>query len=236
MCPSKVGKGVLVSPTSSFNYIVGPSAEVSEETDTSCDTKTYSFLREKAKNLVQNIPYQETIKGFAGVRANNDRNDFIIEESEENKLFFNVSGIMSPGLASSPAIGEFVANDVAAKLNLTKNVNFKATNRPHKGLHWMSSEAYDKLVKEDATFANYVCRCEKVSEGDIIDIIHRNCGATTIKGVRKRTRSGFGKCQGTFCQTRVVNILARELNKDPKEILFSEIGTNVLIEESKGAK
>jgi len=234
MCPSKVGKGVLVSPTSSHDYIVGPSADVTVEGDVSCDAKTYAFLRDKAKNLVQNIPYFQTIKGFAGVRANNDRNDFIIEESSKNKNFFIVGGIMSPGLASSPAIGEYVANNIAKNLGLENNEKFVPTIRFHPSYQKLGKEKYDELVSKDPRYGKFICRCENVSEGQIVDAINRNCGATTVKAVRKRIRPGMGRCQGTFCESNVVKILSRELNKDPKEILFSELGTNILIKDSKG--
>lgn len=236
MCPSKVGKGVLVSPTTSFNYIIGPSANPTISGDVSCDYETYAFLREKAKNLVTTIPYNETIKGFAGVRANNDRNDFIIEESKVNSNFYQVSGIMSPGLASSPAIGEYVANFAAERLALNINTTFKANIRQHKSLSSLSLNQYNDLIKKEPSYGKFICRCEKVTEGEIIDVIHRNCGAHTIKGVRKRVRAGFGKCQGTFCQSEVLKILSRELNLDPKEICYGDLGTNILIEESKEAK
>lgn len=233
MCPSKVGKGVLVSPTTSYNYIVGPSATETYEGDTSCDTSTFTFLREKAKSLVKDIPYTQTIKGFAGVRANNDYNDFIIEESKKNPGFFLVAGIMSPGLASSPAIGEYVSNYVADKLKLSKNENYNPCVKPHLKLKEMSIESYNELIKEEPSYGKFVCRCEKVSEGEILDAIRRNCGATTVKGVRKRTRAGFGKCQGTFCQMQVVHLLSKELKKDVKEINFSDEGTEICIKDSK---
>lgn len=236
MCPSKIGKGVLVSPTTSFNYIVGPSANLTVSDDTSCDTETYNFLRDKAKSLVENVPYFETIKGFAGVRANNNHDDFIIEESKINKGFILVCGIMSPGLASSPAIGEYVANYIASGLALSMNARFNPCIRPHKNLMEMNLNSYNALIKEEPSFGRFVCRCEKVSEGEIKDAIHRNCGAHTVKGVRKRTRAGFGKCQGTFCQMEVVNILAKELNISPKEVNYGDLGSEILVADSKEVK
>lgn len=235
-CPTKVGKGVLVSPTTSYNYIVGPSAELTEIGDTSCDSATYSFLRDKAKNLVENIPYFETIKGFAGVRANNDHDDFIIEESKKNPGFFLVCGIMSPGLASSPAIGEYIASCVKEKLKLRDNAKFNPRIRTHKNLLEMNLNSYNALIKQEPSFGRFVCRCEKVSEGEIKDVINRNCGAHTVKGVRKRVRAGFGKCQGAFCQLEVVNILAKELHCDPLEINYGDLHTEILISNSKEGK
>lgn len=231
MCPTKLGKGVLVSPTTSRNYIVGPSSTLSEKDDTSTDSETFAFLKETAAKLVDNIPYQFAIREFCGVRPNPDCEDFIIEESKFNENFFNVSGIMSPGLASSPAIGEYVSNLVKEKLHLEENKEFKPTIRKH--VYKPSGEELNKLIKEDKKFGHIICRCETVSEGQIIDVIHRNCGATTIKGVKKRIRPGFGRCQGTFCQEEVLKILARELHKTKDEILYNELGTNVLKYPSK---
>lgn len=236
MCPSKVGKGVLVSPTTSYNYLVGPSATIGAIDDKSCESETYDFLREKAKSLVSEVPYSETIKGFAGIRANNTLDDFIIEESKANPGFFLAAGIMSPGLASSPAIGEYVANYVAEKLKLKENTRFNPRIKPHKNLKEMNLNSYNALIQEDPRFGRFICRCEKVSEGEIIDAINRNCGATTVKGVRKRTRAGFGKCQGAFCQKDVVHILARELKKDIKEICYGDKGTEICIGDSKEVK
>lgn len=234
MCPTKVGKGVLISPTTSYNYIVGPSNTSCDLDDTSTDTNTFAYLKESAKKLVPNIPYIHTIREFAGVRANNSVDDFVIEESKINKGFITVGGIMSPGLASSPAIGKYVSELVKEELNLEENTNFNPTIRPHFKLNDINK--VNETIKANPKFGKMICRCEKVSEGEIVDAIHRNCGAHTIKGVKKRTRAGFGKCQGTFCQSEVVKILARELNIKESEVLYSELGTNVLKYPSKGEK
>ena len=234
MCPTKVGKGVLISPTTSFNYIVGPSNTSCELDDTATDVETFNYLKDTAKKLIPNIPYLNTIREFAGIRANNDIDDFIIKESDVNKGFIIVGGIMSPGLASSPAIGEYVSNLVKDILHLDVNEKFNPYVRPHYKLSNM--EQINSKIKEDPSFGKIVCRCEKVSEGQIVDAIRRNCGARTVKGVKKRTRSGFGKCQGTFCQAEVVKILARELNISQQEVCYSELGTNILKYEAKGEK
>jgi glycerol-3-phosphate dehydrogenase len=236
MCPTKVGKGVLVSPTTSFNYIVGPSNDLTTMNDTSTDAKTFDYLKIQAQKLIKNIPYQETIREFAGVRANPDTDDFIIEESKENKGFFEVGGIMSPGLASSPAIGEYVSNLIQQELNLEVNKNYNPLIRKHESLKTMSAKSYNEFIKQHPEYGNFICRCEKVTEGEIVDVIHRNCGAHTVKGVKKRTRAGFGKCQGTFCQEEVIKILARELHVSTKDINYSELGTNVMKYVSKNGE
>ena len=235
-CPTKVGKGVLVTPTTSYNYLIGPSATLTERDDCSTDSETYAFLREKGKQLVENIPFNETIRGFAGVRANPSTDDFIIEESKNNPLFFLACGIMSPGLASSPAIGEYISNLVEDKLKLEKNKEFNPTIRKHLRISNMGMDKYNDLIKKEPGYGRFICRCEKVSEGEVVDAIHRNCGAHTIKGVKKRVRAGFGKCQGTFCQPEVMKILSKELSVPLSKVCYSDLGTEICVEPSKGDK
>ena len=234
MCPTKVGKGVLVSPTTSYNYIIGPSNELTDIEDTSTDFETLNEIKEVASKLIKNIPYGEVIRTFAGTRPNPDTDDFIIEESKENPLFFNVGGIMSPGLASSPAIGEYVSNLIKEKLNFSENLDYNPIRRKVFKLTSLGKDKYNELIKKDPTYGHIICRCEKVSEGEIIDSIHRNCGARTIKGVKKRLRAGFGKCQGCFCQEEVLKILARELNVDINQIRYKDEGSEILKYPSKG--
>ena len=234
MCPTKVGKGVLISPTTSFNYIIGPSNEVSTKEDTATDTITINAVKESAKKLIKDLPLENAIRYFAGVRANPTSDDFLIEESKKNPLFFNCVGIMSPGLASSPAIGEYVGSLIKDRLNLKINKFFNPFIKKHHSLKHSSNDEFNELIKENPKYGHLVCRCEKVSEAEIVDCINRNCGATTVKGVKKRVRSGFGMCQGTFCQEEVCKILARELNKDISEIKYSNDGSNVLKFPSKG--
>ena len=236
MCPTKVGKGVLISPTTSFNYIIGPSNNSSEKEDTSTDSLTIEEIKTSARKMISNLPLENAIRYFAGVRANPQNDDFIIEESKNNPLFFNVIGIMSPGLASSPAIGEYVANLISSKLNLEVNDKFNPYIRKHYVFKKASKEEVASKIKENKIYGHLVCRCEKVTEGEIVDCINRNCGATTIKGVKKRVRSGFGMCQGTFCQEEVLKILSRELHKDIDEILYSGNDSKILKEPSKGNK
>ena len=228
MCPTKVGKGVLVSPTTSYNFIVGPTNEECDKTDKATVAAGLNELRETAKKLIPNIPYQNNIRQFSGVRANSSCGDFVIEESKKNSGFYNLACIMSPGLASSPAIGDYVSKLIKDKLALTKKDDFNPCVRKHLRFTKMSKEEYNKLVSEKKEYGHFICRCEQVTEGEIMDIIHRNCGATTVKGVKKRVRPGFGRCQGTFCESEVIKVLCRELNVDPMSINYSDLGTEIL--------
>lgn len=234
MCPTKVGKGVLVSPTSSLDYIVGPTNEEASKTDTSTEASVLAELKATAAKLVPQIPYFENIRQFSGVRANSSVGDFVIEESKKNPGMFNLACIMSPGLASSPAIGEYVADLVKDKLHLEVNPNFNPRIRKHIRFTKLDRDEYNKIVKENPKYGKVICRCETVTEGEIVDAIHRNCGARTVKGVKKRLRPGFGKCQGTFCQNDVIKILARELNVSPDEINYSDLNTQIMKYDVKG--
>ena len=156
------------------------------------------------------------------MRAYSSNDDFIIEETAPN--FINVAGIQSPGLASSPAIAKMVEDMIPNKV-------LKADYNPYRRrvvrMGNMSLEDKIEFVKNNPMYGNIVCRCETISEGEIVDAIKRNCGATTIKGVKKRVRPGMGKCQGGFCQSYVLKILARELNKPIEEILYASEESNI---------
>lgn len=232
MCPSKVGKGVLVSPTTSLNYIIGPTFEECEREDTSTTLEGFDDIRNKATKIIKEIPNAEVIRQFSGVRPNSSTDDFVIYESKTNKNFFNVGGIMSPGLASSLAIGEYVSDQVALNLKLEKNDQYNPCVRKRK--RWKNIEELDSLIKEDSDYGKFICRCEKVSKKDIEDCINRNAGARTVKGVKKRVRAGFGRCQGTFCQEEVVKLLAKNLNKPVNEIKYSSKGNEVMKYYFKG--
>lgn len=228
--PTKKGKGVLVSPTTHYNYLVGPSSEFVEEfDDVSTDQETLSSVKLKAKELVDNIRYDKQIRVFSGNRAVGDRGDFIIEETSHH--FINVAGIESPGFASSPAIALMVSDMIKDK---EEKSDFNPKRRPLIRLNEKSFEERKKLIEENKSFGKIICRCEKISEGEIIDIINRSCGATTVKGVKKRVRPGFGKCQGGFCEPIIMNILSKELNKKEEELTYGKNGSYIVIGKTKG--
>jgi len=231
--PSKVGKGILVTPTTHGNYLIGPNNNEAEEDDKSVTASGLAFVKEGANKTVKNIPYDQVIRSFAGLRAKEENGDFVIKEEENSPLFFEVAGIQSPGLASSPAIAEYVRDLLGKKLPLKERNSFNPNRRPFIKLKEMDPEEVKKLIAKDSRFGHIVCRCEKISEGEICDAIHRNCGATTIKGIKKRIRPGFGKCQGGFCEPLCLKILARELNKDPMDVRYGSKNSYILCEPSK---
>ena len=228
--PSSKGKGVLVTPTTNYNYLVGPSSEfVDDKSDLSTDKETLDMVKSNAYSLVDNLRLDKQIRIFSGLRAVSDTKDFIIEETSPN--FINVAGIQSPGLTASPAIAVMVAEMIKDKI-LKKN--YIKTRRPLPRLNKKSLSKRALMCEENPLFGNIVCRCEKISEGEIVDAIHRSCGARTIKGVKKRVRPGFGKCQGGFCESIVLKILARELNLDPLEIVYGKQNAYILSKKTKG--
>ena len=216
--PTSAGKGVLVTPTTAYNYLIGPSSNfVDDKDDVRITNSGINEVKEKANKIIENINYKHMIKQFSGNRAVSDNEDFIIEEASPN--FINVAGIQSPGLVASPAIALEVLKILENRIDLVKNVNFNPIRRKQIRFNRLSDEEKEKLIKENSMYGNIICRCEKVTEAEIRDAIKRNCGATTVKGVKRRVRAGFGRCQGSFCQPRVIKILSEELNIPEVDVL-----------------
>lgn len=209
--PGKLGKGVLVTPTIHGNLLVGPTAvDVEDKEAVNTTAEGLGQLFEKAGMSVKNIPTKQVITSFAGLRAREDGGDFIIGEAEDAKGFIDCAGIESPGIASCPAIGEMVAEILRDKMGLLKKDHFVSTRRGITNPNELSLEERNALIRENSSYGNIVCRCEMVTEGEIIDAIRRPIGARSLDGVKRRTRAGMGRCQSGFCAPRVMEILARE--------------------------
>ena len=229
--PTEKGKGILVTPTTHSNYLIGPSSEfVDDKSDLATDKMTLDNVRKNASKLVKNIPFNYIIREFSGLRATSSTHDFVINENDN---FINLGGIESPGLASAPAISKEAVRLVNEKLHLEVNNDFNPFRRKVIRLKKMSESERNELIRNDKTFGHIVCRCEGVSEGEVIDCIRRNAGARTIKGVKKRCRPGFGKCQGGFCEPLIVEILCRELNLDPLNVRYDSKDSYILQSETK---
>lgn len=227
--PTKLGKGILVTQTADNNILLGPTAEEMETPDLQTSEKGLAFVMEKAKKMCKNPPLYNTITSFAGVRAYSDRHDFIIEESQTEKGFFHVAGIESPGLTASPAIAKYVVEElIATRLPLTENKKFNGKREPDDFFKNMSLEEKNALIKKEPAYGKIVCRCEQITEGEILRAIRENPSARDIDGVKRRTRSGMGRCQGGFCQPYIVEILAKEYNLSLTEITKSGKGSNLL--------
>lgn len=233
--PSSKGKGVLVVPTIHGNVMLGPNSEPILDKD---DVSTTNALDEVKKNVVKtvkDIPFQKMIRTFSGLRATGNKGDFVIEEDAHNKNFIHVSCIESPGLTSAPAIAQYVKETfVAKKFKMIKKEHYQR-RRPDIVMAHLTSEEKNQLIQKDSRFGRIICRCEKISEGEIIDVIHRHAGATTIDGVKKRCRPGMGGCQGGFCSPEVLAILARELGVDKQDIEYKGKHTEILPAKAKEA-
>ncbi|MBO4666934.1 MAG: NAD(P)/FAD-dependent oxidoreductase [Bacilli bacterium] len=233
--PSSKGKGVLVSPTTHGNFLIGPSSEfVGERDDKGTDSLTLKEVLNQAYRLVDEIPMQHLIREFSGLRAYHKSNDFVINSPVPG--FINMLGIQSPGLASSPAIGEKAISMIKECINLEEKKDYNPRRRPLYRVNNLTLEEREALIKKDPRFGQMVCRCEQVTMGEVVDCIHRSCGARTIKGVKKRVRPGFGKCQGGFCEPLIMKILCDELGKSPLDIRYTSSGSYILLEKTKGEK
>lgn len=198
--PSKLSKGILVSPTVDGNIFIGPNSNyVEDKFDTSVQTPGIEEIIRGGEKLVPNLPLKNIITSFAGLRAVTANNDFIIEASESVKGFINVCGIQSPGLTSAPAIALMVKNILEENIKLKPKQNF-IPNRPKKyRFRELDNEKRKELIEQDRAYGRIVCRCENISEAEIVDAIVRPLGARSLDGVKRRTRAGKGRCQGGFC-------------------------------------
>lgn len=232
--PNKMGKGVLVSPTVHGNTIVGPTAiDIPDPENTSTTAEGLNQAGEKASYMIKNLPLRQVITTFAGIRAHHPDHDFIIGEVAGAPGFIDVAGIESPGLSASPAIGEYVAGMVKEILNLEEKDNFIGTRRGILNPAELTLEQRNALIQENPAYGQIICRCESVSEGEILDAIHRPLGAKSLDGVKRRVRAGMGRCQGGFCAPRVMEILARELGVNPLEVTKAGPGSELLVGRTK---
>jgi len=230
--PGPMGKGVLVVPTTHGNVLLGPNAEeIEDKSGNNTTSDALAFVKKNVSKTVKNIPFDKVIRTFAGLRPTPNTGDFLIEEVKEAAGFVNVAGIESPGLASAPAIAEYVCEEVMGEcFDYPVKAEYKKRT-PIVKLSELSEEEKNEKVSENSDYGQVVCRCEQVSKGEIIDAIRRPVGARTVKGVKKRVRPGMGRCQGGFCEPAVVDILAKELGVSPLEVRLAGEKSVMLMEE-----
>ncbi len=232
--PSEKGKGVLVVPTIHNNILLGPNSEtISDKEGKDNTAEALAYVKREVSKTVKNIPLHTVIRTYTGLRPTPDNHDFIIEEAKDVPNFVNLIGIESPGIASAPAITEYVMETILKNLVSLKKKSEHKQRRPWVILNRMSVEEKQKHFEQDSRFGQMICRCELVSEAEIVDVIHRNVGAKTVKAVKRRVRAGAGRCQGGFCEPRVINILARELNLTPTEVLLDSDESRILVGKTK---
>ena len=232
--PGKYGKGILVAPTVHGNLIVGPTAiDIEDKDGTNTTREGLDEVAEKCANTVKNVPLRQVITSFAGLRAHQPGHEFLIGELPEAPGFIDCAGIESPGLTSSPAIGVMVSEIVRDLLGLEKDPGFIGTRKGILNPEELTLEERNALIKEQPAYGNIICRCEMVTEGEILDAIHRPLGARSLDGVKRRTRAGMGRCQAGFCSPRTMEILARELGKDMSEITKAGGGSRIIVGVNK---
>lgn len=232
--PTKKGKGILVSQTVDGNIILGPTSEEMENPTTETTPEGLQSVILKAGEMVKSVPLYNTITSFTGVRAYNDRHDFIIEESSAVKGLINLAGIESPGLTSAPAIAKYTVEELVGNiLTLNKNEKFNGVRKADYFFKNLSIEEKNEVIKNDKTYGRIICRCESITEGEIIRAVRENPKATSIDAVKRRTRAGMGRCQGGFCQPYVAEIIARELNIPITEVTKSGKNSKLLVGKTK---
>ncbi|SFD34768.1 NAD(P)/FAD-dependent oxidoreductase [Clostridium uliginosum] len=233
-CPSKLGKGILVSPTVHGNLIIGPDAiDMEDKEDLGTIGEGLDAIREASMHTTTKINFRESIRNFAGLRATPSTGDFIVEENDEVKGFVDAAGMKSPGLSSAPAVAEAVVEILdKAGLELNKKDNFIAKREQ---IHFMELPAEEKaaLIKKNPQYGRMVCRCESITEGEIVGAIKRSFGTLSLDGVKRRCRPGMGRCQGGFCGPRVQEIIAREYNVKPEDIVQEKDGSYILFGKTK---
>ncbi len=231
--PSKMGKGVLVSPTVDGNSFAGPTAvDIEDKEDTSVCAASIDELCRLARKSAPDLNLRAVITSFAGVRAQPSTGDFIIRPSDVDKRMVFASGICSPGLSSAPAIAEEIVKilgDLGAKLD--KKPFFDPERQHIKAFRHMTEEEKKAAIAESPLYGRIICRCETITEAEIVEAIRR--GARSIDGVKRRTRAGMGRCQGGFCSPRVMEILSREAGIPMEDITKFGAGSKLVVGKTR---
>ena len=232
--PDKNGKGVLVTPTVHGNLLIGPTAvDIEDKEGTNTTREGLEQVIAKAGRSVKNLPVRQVITSFAGLRAHEDNGEFIIGEAKDAKGFIDCAGIESPGLTACPAVGEMVAGILKDKMGLREKEIFIAKRKGILNPNTLSKEERAALIRENPAYGNIICRCEMITEGEIIDAVRRPLGAKSLDGVKRRTRAGMGRCQSGFCSPRTMEILARERRVSMSEITKSGGDSRIVVGTNK---
>ena len=228
--PTPVSKGVIVTSTVHGNTVITATAAIREPGDTETYAADMAALLSGARKLVPDLDTRRVVRAFGGGRAViKDLNDFLIGQSQIVPTFFHASGIQSPGVASAPAVAERMEQILrAAGVELVERADWQPRRRAPEDFDQAPLERKQELIEADPAWGRIVCRCETVPEAEIVAAIHREPGAHTVEGVKRRCRAGMGRCQSGFCQSKVVAILARELGCEPKDVLLEEPGSQIV--------
>lgn len=233
--PTELGKGVLITPQFHGEILLGPnSLEVEDKYHPTTSYEGLAYVKEHATMLAENIPFNQIIRSFAGIRSTSDYDDFYIKESLEFSNLYHLGGIDSPGLTACFAIAKYLVNDVmnaSNKYNL--NPNFDPYRKKRKMFHRLSNEEKQSLIKDEPLYGNIICKCEKITEKEILDAMHGPLGSNTIKGIKKRTRAGAGLCQGGYCEEKIMKMIAKEFKMSPLDVAYDNSETKLFVSETK---
>jgi glycerol-3-phosphate dehydrogenase len=233
--PTELGKGVLITPQVHGEILLGPnSLEVEDKYHPTTSYEGLSYVKEHASMLAENIPFNQIIRSFAGIRSTSDYDDFYIKESLEFSNLYHLGGIDSPGLTACFAIAKYLVNDVM-NVNEKYDVNkeFNPYRQKRKMFHRLSQEEKQALIKDEPSYGNIICKCEKITEKEILDAMHGPLGSNTIKGIKKRTRAGAGLCQGGYCEEKIMKMIAKEFNMSPLDVAYDKEETKLFVSETK---
>lgn len=234
--PSSKGKGVLVTPTVDGNILIGPNSEdIDDCTDTCTTEEGVAGIWESATKSIPSLDKRLIIRTFAGIRSTSSTHDFIVEESPGINGFFQAAGIESPGLTAAPAIAVEIERLVMESMKVKPKVkdSYITERGPSVKFRDLPIDEQRKKIKENPLYAHVVCRCEKITEAEIVAAIRAPLGARTVNGVKVRTRAGMGRCQSGFCLPKIMAILAREKDIPEESITLSGKGSELLIGKSR---
>lgn len=231
--PSEKGKGVLITPTVDGNLLLGPtSQDLEDRGDTSVTAEGLEWIRNSALETLSSVPFHKTITSFCGLRAVGDTGDFILTSPRPG--FINAAGIESPGLSAAPAIAETVVEMLADQgLPLRKKEDWNPIRRPAHAFRSASLEEKNRIIRRDKTYGRVVCRCETVTEGEILEAIRQNPPARDLDSVKRRTRAQMGRCQGGFCMPHIAELLSRELDIPFEQVTKSGAGSEIIVGRTK---
>ncbi len=229
--PTKVTKGKLMCPTIHGNMLVGPTAEDQDsKTDKSTSTEGLASVAADVRNLIPNVNLRDTITQYSGLRANRNPEGLHVDMYDDLQGYINLSGVRSTGLTLSVSMGKYVVEQmIASGANLKLKDNFISKRKGIIKFSEQTRDVQDALIKENPLYGNVVCRCETITEAEIVDAIRRPVGAKSVDAVKRRVRAGMGRCQGGFCGPKVIEILARELGVSTDEINKNNEGSYMVV-------
>ena len=231
--PTKKSKGILVCTTTHGNTFIGPNAQdMEDKEDHAVTAEGMNEIIASARKLIPNLPMGAAITEFSGLRAVSSTGDFIIGASAVAGLY-NAAGMQSPGLTAAPAVAEMLAEAIVKDSGAQAKADFKAELPKKHVFNRLNWDKQAELIKENSLYGRVICRCETITEAEIVEAIHESCGARTVDGVKRRTRAGMGRCQGGFCGPRVTQILARELNIPVPEVLKERADSHMFYEKNQ---